>query len=98
MKWSVLVLAHALVLACCVSGCGRHATAADCQLIVDKSVELQMKEMSETDAKTIAEREKHIREELEEQIQSCQSRRVTDKTMACVRVATTTQELDRCLR
>ena len=57
-----------------------------------------MKEMSETDAAAIAEREKHIRDELEDQIQSCQARRVTDRTMACVKGATSTQELDRCLR
>lgn len=87
-----------LALASCVCGCGRRATAADCQLIVDKSVELQMKEMSETNAAAIAEREKHIREELEDQIQSCQARHVTDRTMACVKGATSTQELERCLR
>lgn len=95
---SLAVALVGLTLLLCVSGCGRHATAADCQLIVDKSVELQMKEMSETDAATITEREKHIREELEEQIQSCQSRHVTDRTMSCVKGATSTQELDRCLR
>ena len=87
-----------LAVACSLAGCGRRATEADCQLIVDKSVELQMKEMSETDAATIAERETHIRSELDEQIQSCQSRRVTDRTIACVKAATATQELDRCLR
>jgi hypothetical protein len=91
-------LALVLALGVCVSACGRHATAADCQLIVNKSVELQMKEMSETDPGAVTEREKHIRAELEEEIQSCQARRVTDRTMACVKGATSTQELDRCLR
>lgn len=95
------VVAHALVglvLGACAAGCGRHATAADCQLIVDRSVELQMKEMSENDAAAIKERETHIRSELEGDIQSCQARHVTDRTMACVRAASSTQELDRCLR
>jgi hypothetical protein len=87
-----------LALASCIVGCGRRATEADCQLIVNKSVELQMKEMSETDAATIAEREAHIRSELDEQIQACQSRHVTDRTITCVKAATTSQELDRCLR
>ena len=87
-----------LAVASCVCGCGRRATAADCQLIVDKSVELQLKEMSETDAAAIAEHAKHIRDELDDQIQSCQSRHVTDRTMACVQAAASTQELDRCLR
>jgi len=97
----VKTVANALVglgLASCVAGCGRRATEADCQLIVNKSVELQMKEMSETDAAAIAEREAHIRSELDEEIQSCETRRVTDRTIACVKAATATQELERCLR
>jgi hypothetical protein len=95
---SLALVLLSLALGSCIAGCGRRATAADCQLIVDKSVELQLKEMSETDAATIAEREAHIRSELDEQIQSCQSRRVTDRTVACVTAATSTQELDQCLR
>jgi hypothetical protein len=80
------------------TGCGRRATRADCQMIVDRSVELQMKEMSETDPKAIAKREAEVRAELDEDIKSCErDRRVTEKTMACVQSATTTQELDKCL-
>ena len=37
-----------------IGGSGRRATDADCKLIVDRSVELQMKEMSESDARAIA--------------------------------------------
>jgi hypothetical protein len=78
--------------------CGKRATDADCRLIVDRSVELQMKEMSHNDAAAIAEREQQIRAELDEEIRSCETRRVTDKTMACVRAARTIKELDACLR
>jgi hypothetical protein len=78
--------------------CGRRATDADCRLIVDRSVELQMKEMSHDDATAIMEREAHVRAELDEQIRSCEERRVTDKTMACVRAATNIKELETCLR
>ncbi len=78
--------------------CGRHATDADCRLIVDKSVELQMKAMSENDGAAIAAREKQVREALEGQIRSCESVRVTDKTMACVRAAPTMRDLDECWR
>jgi hypothetical protein len=81
-----------------VAGCGRRATDADCRLIVDRSVELQMKEMSYSDAAAIAEREQQVRLELGDQIRSCESRRVTDKTIACVRAASTIKELDTCLR
>jgi hypothetical protein len=79
-------------------GCGRRATPEDCQLIVDKSVELQSKESSETDPAVIAERAKRIRAALESDIHECESRRVTDKTMGCVKGASSTQELDNCLR
>jgi hypothetical protein len=91
----------ALTLACGVAvatGCGRRATSEDCRVIVDRSVELQMKEMSHNDPKAIAEREQSVRAALEEQMRSCETRRVTDKTMACVRTASTMQELDECLR
>ena len=79
--------------------CGRHATPADCQLIVDRSVELQMRDQSETDPKAIAKRSAQVRAELDEDIKSCErDRRVTDKMMACVQSASTTAELDKCLK
>jgi len=80
------------------TNCGRRATDDDCRLIVDRSVELQMKEMSQNDKTAIAEREKQVRAELQDEIKSCETRHVTDKTMACVRGATTMRELDACLR
>jgi hypothetical protein len=79
-------------------GCGRRATEADCRLIVDKAVELQMKELSRTDAPAIQKREEEVRAELQGEIQSCQGRHVTDRTMTCIQAATTTRELDACLR
>jgi hypothetical protein len=79
-------------------GCGRRATAADCQLIVDRSVELQSQEMSETDPATLQERERRIRAALEAEIKECESRRVTDRTMACVQAAKSSKELEACLR
>ena len=92
----MVTLAPALVSA--AMGCGRHATDADCRLIVDKSVELQMQAMAETDGAAIAAREQQVRAALEDQIHACESRRVTDKTMACVRSAATMMDLDECLR
>jgi hypothetical protein len=80
------------------SGCGRRATEDDCRLIVDRSVELQMKEMSRSDTAAIADREQRVRAALEDEIKACETRRVTSKTMACVRTASTMKELDACLR
>jgi hypothetical protein len=85
-------------LALALWGCRRLATQADCQLIVDKSVELQLKELSETDAAAISHREQEVRAELESEIKSCENGRVTEKTMNCVRSARATSDLDKCLR
>lgn len=93
-----LALAAASSPAVAVAGCGHRATQADCQLIVDKAVELQMKEMDLHDAPTIAKREEQVRAELGGEIKSCEGRHVTDRTLSCVRTATTTAALDTCLR
>jgi hypothetical protein len=95
---SSLVLAAMVTAATVVGGCGRRATESDCQLIVNKSVELQMKEMSLTNASAVAKREAQVRAEMQGEIESCEGRRVSSKTMACVQGATSSQELDRCLR
>lgn len=88
-----------LALPALLAGCGRHATHADCQLIVDRSVELRMKARNETDPATVAKREAEVRAELDDEIKSCErDRRVTDKMMSCVQSARTIEELDECLR
>ena len=98
MRRATLVRLMLLLGLLLTAECGRRATDDDCRLIVDRSVELQMEEMSQNDKATIAEREKEVRAELQDEIKSCETRRVTDKTMACVRGAKTMRELDACLR
>ena len=95
---TVAGLAGAALLAAALGGCGRRATELDCQLIVDKSVELQLRESNQTSPEAIQKREEQVRAELQDEIKSCEGRRVTEKTLACVQAASTTQELDRCLR
>lgn len=80
------------------AGCGRRATQEDCQLIVDKSVELQMKEMSLTSPADVQKREEQVRGQLQGDIASCEGRRITERTVACVQAATTAKEMDQCLR
>ena len=98
--WStVAALAAAALLADTLSACGRRATELDCQLIVDKSVELQLRETNQTSPDAIEKREEQVRAELQDEIESCErDRRVTERTLACVHAASTTQELDKCLR
>jgi len=97
IAWLTAAVA-ALLVASCLLGCGRRATELDCQLIVDKSVELQLRETNQTDREAIEKREEQVRAELQDEIKSCEGRRVTEHTMDCVHAAATTQELDKCLR
>ncbi len=94
----VAALTAAALAAVGLGGCGRRATELDCQLIVDKSVELQLRETNQTSPEAIEKREEQVRAELQDEIKSCEGRRVTEKTLACVHSASTTQELDKCLR
>jgi hypothetical protein len=80
------------------AACGRRATAADCRLIVDKSVELQLKMLSETDAPSVARREQQVRGQMQAELKTCEGRLVSDKMMSCVISASTTEELEQCLR
>jgi hypothetical protein len=87
-----------LTAAAALAACGRRATEADCRLIVDRSVELQMKEMSRTTPSAIEQRAEQVRGELGDEIKACEGRRVTDKTVSCVQAASTSMDLDKCLR
>jgi hypothetical protein len=90
--------AAAAVAIAVLSGCGRRATHADCELIVEKSVELQLRELSATSASDVQKRVAQVRAALQDDIASCEGRRVTEHTLACVQAAKETRELDQCLR
>jgi len=71
--WSTVAdLAAAVLLAGTVCGCGRRATEVDCQLIVDKSVELQLRDTNQTSAEAIEKREEQVRAELQDEMKSCE--------------------------
>ena len=79
-------------------GCGRKATEADCQLIVDQNVAVQMKALSITDPALIAKKQDELKVELASEMKDCVGRRVSETMMACVKGAQTTEEIQRCLR
>ena len=85
-------------LAIVLFGCGRKATEADCQLIVDQNVTVQMKALSITDPALIAKKQDELKLELAGEMKDCVGRRVSDSMMACVKGAQTSEEIQRCLR
>ncbi len=89
----VLALSTAVLAAC-----GRPATQEDCELIIDRNVELQMKSMQITDPGMIEKRKAEIRAQMSDQLKGCVGKRVTDGMIACVKKAQTADEIDQCLR
>jgi hypothetical protein len=86
------------MMAALVCACGRPATREDCELIIDRNVELQMKQMQITEQAAIDKRKAEIRATMADQLKGCVGKRVTDKMMACVRTAGSADEIDQCLR
>jgi hypothetical protein len=95
MRRQPLLFGLALII---LGGCGRKATEADCQLIVDQNVSVQMKALNITDPAAIAKKQDELKLELSGDMKDCVGRRVSDSMMACVKGAQTTDEIQRCLR
>lgn len=79
-------------------GCGRPATEADCQLIIDRNVEVQMKAMKLEDRDLIAKKQQELRTAMKDELKDCVGRRVTDSMMRCVKSADTAEEITKCIR
>lgn len=86
------------VLLLAATGCGRKATRADCELVVDRNIEVKLRADGVTDPETIQKRKDELRGSLKDDIDKCVGKRVTDSMMACVRTAETAEQIDKCLR
>jgi hypothetical protein len=81
-----------------LAGCGRKATRADCELVVDRNIEVKLRADGVTDPDVIQKRKDELRGSLTDDIDRCVGKRVTDSMMACVRTAETAEQIDKCLR
>ena len=83
-----------------LAGCGHKATAADCQLIVDRNVEVEMKKLNITDPTAIAKRKDEEKNDpkTKSDLNGCIGKRITDAMMSCVVNAQTGDEIDQCIR
>jgi hypothetical protein len=95
---AALVPALVVAIAALVTACGRKATEADCALILDRNVEVQMKAMNIADPTSIQRRKDEIREAMKGEVKECVGKRITDAMVACVQKAQTADEIDHCMR
>ncbi len=80
------------------SGCGHPASADECNAIIAKSAELELRAQNVTDPATIAQRTAAVKAARgEELLKRCVGKRITDRALACVARAQTPKEVDKCL-
>jgi len=92
------VCALCAALAAAGLGCGRRATPQDCDVIVDRYVEVELAALKVTDPKVIELRKAEMRRDLKDDLKACPGKRITDAMMSCVHDAQTNADLDRCTR
>jgi hypothetical protein len=101
---SLLVLQGLFAAAFVGSGCGHPATEAECQTIVERIVELELKAQKITDPVEVAKRRGEglglsADGGKPEVLEGCVGRHITDRALACVRRAESASEItDRCLQ
>lgn len=98
MRASVGIAISCALFALGVLGCGRKATRADCELVVDKNVEVKLKADGMTEPDLIQKRKEELRASLKDDIDKCVGKRVTDGMLECVKGAQTPEQIDKCLR
>lgn len=80
-------------------GCGRPATDADCDFIVGRIAELELRAERDADRAQIAAQVEETKAEFRAKAKrECVGKRVTERALRCVREAKTAQEIVReCL-
>jgi hypothetical protein len=96
MSFAVLLV---LALSSAV-GCKRQrATLADCQEILDRLVELEMRERGFRDPVLLEHRRQELRRVLEPDVRECQGKPISSGALACVRNAPNPEQISHhCLR
>jgi len=90
--------AFAVCAAICAFGCGHKASENDCEFILNRNVEVQMKAMHITDPVAIDKRKQEIQSSLKAELAGCVGKRITDAMMACVARAQSAEDIDGCMR
>jgi hypothetical protein len=88
-----------VLLSAAIAGCGHPATREECDQILSKSAEIELRGQNVTDPATIAERTAAARAtpKVVEFSAQCLGKRITQSALDCVRKATTAEQFDHCL-
>jgi hypothetical protein len=92
--------APAAVLAAALAAAGCHrASRAECEQIVDRIVELELRDQGITDPGALEARKADARAKRQDSlVRDCVGKRISASAMACIRAAKTSAEItDKCL-
>ncbi len=79
-------------------GCGHPASAEECNAIIAKSAELELRAQNVTDPAVIAQRTQAVKTARgEELLKRCVGKRITERALSCVSHAASPKEVDACL-
>jgi len=81
-----------------LAGCGHPATVDECNTIIAKSAELELRAQNVSDPAIIAQRIEAVKTARgDELLKRCVGKRITERAVACVAKAQTPVEVDKCL-
>ena len=78
--------------------CGRRATQADCEVILDRMVVVKLRQKNITDAESVSKMQAELRKDAESDFPSCVGRRISDSALTCIKKAETQEAIVKCLR
>jgi hypothetical protein len=82
-----------------LGACGHPATTAECEEIFRRSAEIELAAQEVTDPAEIERRIAEARAQKGDKLlEECVGRRITDRSMECVRRAKSAQDIERCLK
>jgi len=91
-----LLIAIALTLV--GTGCGRPATEAECEEIVERTARLRIQETRPGRAETVDREVEELKAKLRDRTEGCVGKRVTARAMKCVREAESSEAVQQCFR
>ena len=88
-----------VLLSAALAGCGHPATREECDQLLAKSAEIELRGQNVTDPATITERTAVARAtpKMVEFAAQCLGKRITQSALDCIHKATTADQYDRCL-
>jgi small lipoprotein (TIGR04454 family) len=93
----LLVLAS--VVAFFAVGCGRPATEAECEEIVERTARLKIQETRPGREQTVEREVAQLQAKLRDKtLQGCVGKRITARALKCVREAPTSEAVQECFR